>query len=414
MGRKTRGSGEHFRPAPPKQIELSDKNLGKRFVATAVLLLLGAGLLAYSLMKWLTPASGWQTIKAEGTGEASCAQELTFLYEASSTAEVRAVTTLYTDACKNATRLLSPYEDFEGVVNVHSLNQRPNEVLTVDEALYKALETVLADGHRELYLGPIYARYGDLFGCTEDSQLQNYDPRLSPVVAEEYAQVLRYANDPQSIDLELLGENRVCLKVSGDYLAFAQRQGLERFLDFDWLYNAFAIDMVAEALEARGYQKGVLSSCDGYARNLDPREGTYDYPLYTRQGESISYVTNLRYQGPKSLVCLRDFATNEEDRDRFYTLQNGEVRTVYLDVADGFCRSAVSSLLTYGEGESCGALLMKVLPLYVAEELDQEGLAALASQGIHSLYCQGKSLYYSDPQVQLSQLDSYKAEPMKP
>lgn len=414
MGRKTRGSGEHFRPAPPKQIELNDQNLGKRFVATAALLLLGAGLLAYSLMKFLTPASGWQTIKAEGTGEASCAQELTFLYEAGSSAEVRALTTLYTDACKKATRLLSPYEDFEGVVNVHSLNQQPNERLTVDEALYRALETVLAAGHRELYLGPIYARYGDLFSCTEDGQLVDYDPRLSPAVAAEYQQVLRYANDSQSIDLELLGENQVRLKVSEDYLAFAQRQGLERFLDFDWLYNAFAVDMVAEELEARGYQKGVLSSCDGYSRNLDRREGTYDYPLYTRQGESLLYVTNLRYQGPMSLVCLRDFATNEEDRGRFYTLANGEVRTVYLDTADGLCRSAVSALLAYSENESCGSLVMKLLPLYVADALDQEGLGALASQGIHSLYCQGKSLYYSDPQVQLSQLDSYKAEPMKP
>ena len=108
--------------------------------------------------------------------------------------------------------------------------------------------------------------------------------------------------------------------------------------------NAFVADLVAEELTAGGITQGVLSSFDGFTRNLDGREGTYDYPLHHRRDGAVWLAGNLRYQGPKSLVCLRDFAANERDMERFYTLQNGEVRTPYLDTADAQLKSRNRSI----------------------------------------------------------------------
>ena len=120
-----------------ERIELDEEHLRRRFITAGVLLLFGAALLAYAVMKFLTPAAGWQVIQANSTGEASCAEEITFLYEAASPAEVKAAAARYTDACQRAYRLFHCRQEFEAVVNVCTLNRRPNEVLAVYGALYE-------------------------------------------------------------------------------------------------------------------------------------------------------------------------------------------------------------------------------------------------------------------------------------
>lgn len=404
MGRAERDKRGRFRPPPVERIELDESHLGRRFIAAGVLLLFGTALLAYAVMKFLTPAAGWQVIQANGTGEASCAEEITFLYEAASPTEARAVAALYTDACQRAYRLFHCSQEFADVGNVYTINHRPNEVLTVDGALYEALSTAVGGGRRELYLGPVYARYGDLFFCQDDAQLVNYDPRLSGDVAREYQEVLTYANDPQAVELELLGGNQVRLRVSEGYLAYAEREGIDRFIDFAWMKNAFVVDLLAGELADSGFTKGVLSSYDGFTRNLDGREGTYEYPIYHRQDGAVQFAANMRYRGPVSIACLRDFPTSEQDFGRFYTLRSGEVRTPYLDTADALCRNGVSSLVSYSREKSCGQLLMEMIPAYIADEFCGEDAAALAVKDVQSVFCQGTVVSYTEAQVILSDL----------
>lgn len=399
MKRDSRNSQGRFRPPPVQRIELNEGRISQRLIAAGVIILIGAALLAYSVMKFLSPPAGWQTIQANGTGEASCAEEITFLYEAGSSSDAKAVTALYTSACQKAYRLFHCYQEFEGVVNIYTLNHHPNESLTVDESLYTALSAIAESGRRELYMGPVYARYNDLFFCQDDAQLVNYDPRRSDDVAREYRDMLAYANDPQAIAVELLGENKVRLRVSEDYLAYAEREGIDRLIDFAWMRNAFVVDLVADELAGNGCTKGVLSSYDGFTRNLDLREGTYDYPLYHRKDGAVCYASTMRYQGPVSLVCLRDFPTSEQDLGRYYTLQNGEVRTVYLDAADALCKNAVSSLVCYSREKGCGQLLLEMIPVYIADIFQQKDVISLAARGVQSVYCQGNVVFYTDPQA---------------
>lgn len=389
---------------PPWQVELNEEHLSRRFVTTCILLLAGAALLAYAVLQYLTPATGWQAIQAVGSGEASCAGEITFLYEAGSPAEVKNAAALYTEACQKAYRLFHCRQGFTGMVNLYTINRHPNETVTVDRALYEALSTAVGNGRRELYLGPVYARYSDLFFCQDDAQLVHYDPRLSPEVAREYQEVLSYANDPQSVELELLGENQVCLRVSEAYLAYAGREGVDRFLDFAWMQNAFVVDLLAEELTGGGFTKGVLSSYDGFTRNLDGREGTYDYPLYHRRDGAVRLAGRMRYRGPVSLVNLRDFPANEQDFGRFYTLRSGEVRTPYLDVSDALCRNGISSLLCYDREKGCGQILMEMIPAYISEVFREEDAAVMAGKGIQSVFCQETTVFHTDAQIMLSDL----------
>ena len=144
----------------------------------------------------------------------------------------------------------------------------------------------------------------------DDVQLADFDPRLSPEVAREYREYAAFASDPQAVRVELLGEGRVRLFVSREYLEFARREGVECFIDFEWMRNAFIIDYLARELAAQGYTSGVLVSYDGFVRCLDGSGEGYSLSVYDRSGEDVRAVALMGYQGPMSIAALRDYPVN--------------------------------------------------------------------------------------------------------
>lgn len=406
MGRTAKDRRDKPGPRPVTKIELSDKHLKVRLVAAVAFLLVGVTALAGALNAALTPESGWQSIQASGSAGATCADEFVFLYDlgsggASALAENKAITTLYTNAAREAYQRFNCYESFDGMVNVFDLNQRPNQVLTVDETLYQAFATVQASGDRTLYLGPVHARYDDLFSCQDDAQLIDFDPRLSEEVRQEYSAIAAFAADPMAVDVQLLGDGQVRLYVSEEYLAYADREGIERFIDFSWMKNAFIVDHFAQVMTDSGYTHGTISSYDGFVRNLDSRAVSYSLNLYDRDGGTIYPAAVMNYTGTMSIVSLRDYPIAALDKEHYYQLDDGEIRTPYLDIADGACRSAVSGLTAYSKAQGCAEILLQVCPIYIADSLEERALDALAERGIHSVYCEGRTIFSSDPGLDL-------------
>lgn len=383
--------------------------MGRRLIAAAILLVIGGAALAYAFTQLITPETGWQTIEASTAQGPSCGGELVFLYDlgaggASPSTENREITALYSDACRTLYQLFHAGERFEGVTNLRDLSLHPNETLTVDGMLYRALETVQRHGDRTLYLGPVYARYNGLFSCENDAQLADFDPRLSRDVAREYETLAAYARDPEAIDLRLLGDNQVYLYVSEDYLAFARREEADQFLNFGWLKNAFVVDALAELMIENGFTHGVLSSYDGFQRNLDSRETDYSLNVLD-YGDGVIYpAAVLNYRGPRSIVCLRDFAVEALDGRRIYRLESGQTRTAYLSPEDGRCRSAVRSLIAYSGHAGCGELALRLAPVYVAEELEAGALEELIREGIQTIYCRDRVIYSTEPGASLTNL----------
>lgn len=374
-----------------ERIALNEEHTSRRLILAAALLLLGVGLLVYSFYQLLNPQTEWMSITATSGDGPSGAEEFSFVYRPgaggdSAAAERKGVTVLYTSLARSAFELFHADEEFEGVVNIYTINRRPNQVLEVDSGLYAAFSGVVDSGSRAIYLGPVYERYFDLFVCQDDVQLVDFDPRLSPEVAREYGEICAYANDPGAIGLELLGENKIRLNISEDYLAYAQREGVENFIDFSWMTNAFALDFIADGLTAQGYTHGTLSSYDGFCRTLDSSATDYTLQLYSRRGDVVYTAADLHYQGPRAVVSLRDYPLSDRDAERFYTLRNGDRRTPYVDPADGLCRNALPELTCYSGELGCGELLLSMLPVYVAEEFDAGLLDGLEYRGIESLY----------------------------
>ena len=410
MGRTVRDKrhGQHLRPV--ERIELSWKNYKVRLVAAAVFLVIGVSLLAYAVSVFMGGEPGWQMIEADSGAAANCGGDFTLLYELgasgkSAASEKKALVAVYTDAAVTAYRLFSVYESFEGVTNVYDLNQHPNEILTVDDALYEAFGLLERYGDRTVYLGPVYELYNGLFFCQEDWQTEDFDPYGNAEIAAYYAEVAAYARDPSGVQLELLGNGQVRLRVSEAYLAFARDNGISRFIDFSWMTNAFIADYLAKTLAERGYTHGSLSSYDGFIRNLDGRELDYAVNLYDLVDGMVYQAGEMNYQGPKSMVYLRDYPLSAVDGRRMYLLATGEIRTGYLSTGDGRCKSAVHDLIAYSDTVGCAGIALQLAPVYVTDALNAAALDALADSGIQSIRVENRVIRGTDPGLTLTGLN---------
>lgn len=386
-------------------------------MALAVLFLaIGVAALVYGFMQLLSSETGWQQIEPDTGRQASCAADFVLYYdlgagERSASAENKQLSRLYGEACVAALRMFSNSADWPEEHNVRYLNEHPNEAVSVQPGLYRALETVAESGERSLYLGPLHELYDNVFTCQDDVLTAEFDPRQSRDVQRYFDQCLVYANDPAAVDVHLLGDGQVCLAVSEDYMAFAREQQIASFIDFSWMENAFIADYLADAIAEAGYTAGVLSSWDGFVRDLGGSDEAFAVSLYDGGPAGSAPVAKVGYGGGMSGVYLRDYPMYERDGYRFYAMDDGSVLTPYLDTADGLCRSAAADLLGCSWDMGCAEVLLRMIPAYVADELTDRALDGLAEQGVYCVWCRDGTVWYNTDRLTVT--DLYAAEDVR-
>lgn len=394
-------------PKPVNKIELPTGHRRLRLILAAVFLVAGALLIAYSVGNLSSKDSGWSEIAASSS-ELNCSGDFVFLYclgedGASATEENKALTECYSDATEYAFRMFTNDVAYENVHNMYYISRHPNEEMKVDDVLYQAFSLIRESGDRSLYLAPVYEQYNGLFHCTEEYQTVEYDPYRNQELADYYAAIAAFANDMGMVNLELLGENRICLRVADEYLAFAAENEIESFIDFYWMKNAFIIDYLAEEILAAGYSRGCISSVDGFTRNLDRSGERFAFPFYERVDSSIYPVADVQYTGPSSIVYLHDYGL-DSSQQYYYAYSNGETRTPYLDARDGLCKSAVSDLVCHSSDAGCGQILLRMIPVYIADTFRKDALDQLAEEGIYSLYSEDGRVCSNDTGLTLTEL----------
>lgn len=402
MGRTVKGRGKRYEPRPVQRIELSEENKSKRAIASVLFLIIGVALLVYCFVVFITPERGWTVIKADSTENDS--YDFVFNYYlgadgGDTRAENRSVTALYNRTAEKVSRLFDENRDFDGIVNIHTLNGSPNAEFEVDEVLYKVFSLFSEYKSRYLYAAPIYSRYENLFYCDDDSLLSDFDPLISEEVREEYKNTARYANDPAMVDLKLLGGNRVRLFVSEEYLSYAEKEGITDFIGLSWLKNAFEIDYIADEMIRNGFTHGAVSSVDGFIRNFDRGSEFYALNVFDGSGEEAYLAGSMNYRGERAIVCMRSFPIRGGEERRYYVLDSGEIRSVYLDSEDGIPKNAVGSLISYSRGKSCGEVLLEIMDIYIADSFDGSKLTCLADEGIFSVYCEDDVIVYNDEEL---------------
>lgn len=386
-------------------IELSEKHNGKKFLLFIVLLAFGLFMIGRGLFSALTTDSGWREIEPQKTAELNCGDEFVLMYNIgasgiAATVEYKEIVNLYSEASMKAYQLFTPYSSYDGIHNMSYINHHPNEEVEVDEVLYEAFELLQKYENRNLYYGPIYTYYDNLFYVSDESELVHYDPYTSEEIKTYYEEAAGFANNSEHIHLELLGNQKVKLSVSDEYLQYAQENGIENFVDFYWMKNAFIIDYLAETLINGGHTLGTLSSYDGFCRNLDDSETVYAFNVYDKQENGLYEATVLQYSGARSIVNLRNFAVSEKENQRIYTLKNGELRTNYV------VETSIDSLISYSSEFGCAEIMLQMSPIYLADDFE-----LLNVQDIYSIYCEDQTIYYNEEQAKFT--EAYQSDLVK-
>lgn len=409
MGRTVRGRREPHLPRV-ERIELSDSHTKGRTVAAVLLLVVGVALIVFSIVKFLSADTGWQEIEADAAGASHCGGDFTFLYEigkgeVSANSEKRELAVLYSDAAKAAYEIFNADVEIEGVVNLWYINHHPNEEIVVDEALYNALSQISDDGERWIYLGPVYSIYDNLFYMSSSDGAVDFDPRLNPAIGELFQEICRFAKDLEAVNLELMGNSTIKLKVSEEYLAFTKAEELEDFIDFYWMKNAFIVDYLADRLLAEGYNHGMISSYDGFVRCLDDRGTVFAYQLYHEQEGMAVLSEVMEYTGPCSFVAFRSYPLNGPDHRRYLILSDGSIRTPYLSSADGLDRCSIEELTVYASHIGCAEIALKAASGYIADEFQDNTLSSLKEESIYSVYWEDGEIRNNGPFLSIEDED---------
>lgn len=395
MKRTARDNRENM-PAPVRRIELSEKNKKARLAFFIIFLVIGISCLVYFAVSYFIPSPGWEIVGTDGAG-VSPADGIVLSYcfgKKDSKAFRRDLAAFYGEVSAYAEKLFDASEEYPGVNNVCYINAHPGEEIEVSSVLYDAFE--LLKDTRYLYLAPVYEHYENTFSALDDVSARAYDPVTDPAAKELCAQAFLLASDPGNVRLELLGNGRIRLIVSEDYRAFIEKNEY-RYIDFFWLGNAFAADYAADQLIAAGYTKGIVSSPDGFARNLDAGGG-YAADVQDLHDGAVYTACRMNYGGRTAMVRFRNFGPS----GRFLrNYGDGEFRTPFINPGTGVEKGSPDSLLAYSRKEGCAVIAVRAFPAYVSDPVDVEALSALKDAGIFSVFCDGTVVRYNDESAEI-------------
>ena len=386
---------EARRPKAPRDVEVESKNIRLRVILLICAVAVAIVALAIGFSEAFSTDPGWQSVES-GSQTYHCGGEFIFQYNFGAsgmdpTDEEKAVQKIYTQATEDAYRIFYREGELSGIL--------PGEQVKVDKALYAALEQIQSYGNRSIYLAPVYVEYDRIFLSANTQEASFYDPAQDPELAEYVTQIARFANDPQMIDLKLLGDSTVELVLSEAYAAFARENEIEEFLDLGWMRNAFIADFIAQRLLDGGHTHGYLASYDGYTRNLDSSNLVYSLNLFDRLENDIYVPAIMDYQGPMSIVLWRNYPLSEKDSWHYYDFGNGRIASVYLDPADAKEKSATDNLVSYSKEKGCAEIMLETAPLFLTEAWDTAAVDSLTAKGIRSVWFEGTTLQKNDPDL---------------
>ena len=285
---------------------------------------------------------------------------------------------VYSQALKDAYRLLDAHNEYPGLVNLASLNARLNQDVQLSPALFDVLrdaweKTRTAQGY-SLFAGPLYAEWESVLILTEP---QDFDPLRSEDTAARLEALRRETGDLSRFRLIVTDEENCVLRleVDEDYLRFLEELELEpAVLDLNLLREAYLLKLVAAELEAQGLTEGYLSTDSGMLLSISGQKGG-EYCLYDyREGRPALAAVAPVEAG--SACCLwTAFPLTLGVETEFYTIteEKEHLRNPYLP-ADGTDRELLlSSCVIRSDGDpvQAGFESLRLRMASDAEELER-------------------------------------------
>lgn len=203
--------------------------------------------------------------------------------------------------------------------------------------------------------------------------------------------------------MEFLDGNVVKLVVSDEYKnAFGENTPV--YLDFFWTKNAFVIDYIASTMTDAGYDKGIISSYDGFTRNLSEAHDELQANVFDKTDDGAIVAGRLAYKQQISVVMLKDYAISK-DEDGYYVYEDGTSRSHFVNVENGENVSAISTYTAYSATKTCSQIVLEILPLYLADSFDTDKVASAKEGGIFSIYCKDGKILCNDENMTINPIE---------
>ena len=390
---------------PVTRVELDQSNVKLRWILVAVFFVIAIVAFGIGINELLKTEPGWQSVRS-ASDQPNSGGEFVLMYDysdlgATASQVSKALETKYSQISTDAFAIFSPDISRDGLGNVNYVNASANQEISVDPALYEAFELLQRYGNRSIFLAPVYAEYNRIFHSESDPEATAKDPAKNPDVKAYLDELIRYTSDAQMISLELLGNNRIRLNVAQAYLDYAAENGIEKFIDFGWMRNAFVADYMARHLTDAGYTNGYLVSYDGFTRNLVEGDTPFNLNLFNLEGKDISAPAMMEYVGRTALVFLHSYPLDDLDRWSYYVYEDGSIVTSMIDPADGVSKSALTNMLSYSKDYGCAEIALNMFPIFLADDFDASAANDLTQKNIYSVWFDRGNLCYNDASLKL-------------
>ena len=396
-----------------ENIDVYSKHVWLRLSIVIALILLGVGLLTYSLFSLFSMDKGWRVIELdENCYMLSSELQLNYNLGASgagAVVEYKKITPLYSEAAYKAYRAFNAYEEFDGIANLATLSKKVNCEVKIDPLLYDAIKLLQDNGSRHLYYAPLYAENASICDSDDDFYASELDPRLSEEAATYFEEVLQFVKSDEHIKLELLKDYKVKLYISKEYKSFIDKYKIGALVDFHWLKNAFIVDYIADELISAGYTFGYVTSYNGFFRNLSESVVPFSFNMYSKNGNDIYRGATVDAKN-SAMVSLRSFPLTSiysADGYTYYYYEDGRVVSPYISYEDGYDRAAVDSIFGVSDTRSCAEIAIKLYKYYSSDELDVSGVNSLKKDGINSAWIDGVKISYNDDSLKPAEICTY-------
>ena len=221
----------------------------------------------------------------------------------------KAISQIYSIALARAYKLTDPYTEYEGYLNLCTINQRKGIDVKVSAELYDILKDAY-DKTKEnkgysMFAGPYYEHFNEII-YSDDSV--EFDPVVNEEESERLNALLDETLDLNNFTLDLSQEKTVNFSVSKSYEDFLKdNEEKDATIDLNLLREAYMVRIVSDALTSAGYTKGLITTQSGIIIDL----GDYErggYTLYAMEGGEIATKKVVELKPGTSMSGMVSFA----------------------------------------------------------------------------------------------------------
>ena len=221
----------------------------------------------------------------------------------------KAISQIYSIALARAYKLTDPYNEYEGYLNLCTINKSKGSDVKISQELYDILKDAY-DKTKEnkgysMFAGPYYEHFNEII-YSDDSV--EFDPAVNEEESERLNALLDETLDLNNFTLDLSQEKTVNFSVSKSYEDFLKdNEEKDAAIDLNLLREAYMVRIVSDALTSAGYTKGLITTQSGIIIDL----GSYErggYTLYAMEGGEIATKKVVELKPGTSMSGMVSFA----------------------------------------------------------------------------------------------------------